>query len=165
MGILERIAKAETSHDLKHHGNECDVDVLGAVGMAAINNTGYLAVYRLKYLRDRSVSGEAFAQFTIWARRSMLRRSKGCTGAPWIASKALEYWVNDRCAACSGLGYAVIAGTPCLSDNHCCVCRGSGKRKLSANAFETQIMNDVIENADAVLHIIGKLTGFKLYEE
>jgi hypothetical protein len=159
MGILERVVSAENSSDLEHHEErECDVDVLGAVGMAGIKNPGHLAIYRLKYLRDKASAKEALDQFKGFLAEGPKKTKGGATG---FASKALDHWVNDKCDACKGLKFIVEKAAPCLTDRACKKCAGTGLRKISGDKAVVNAIKDAIEKADDAVNGIRRLINKK----
>lgn len=159
MGSLERVLRAELSSDLSHREHECDVDVLMAVGFAAIHNSGHLAVFRVKYLYDVNSLDEAINQFTSWARRSLTNRNQELYQARKIAMISLRSWVNDQCTACNGLKYTKLKYSPCLSATACKVCGGTGKKIIN-----NEVTKDLIERADAVVYQIHRQISRKLYD-
>ena len=159
MSALERMLRAELSSDLSHKEHACDVDVLMAVGFAAIHNSGHLAVFRVKYLNDVNSLDEAGRQFTSWARSSMIKRNQELYQARKLAWLSLRLWVNDQCTACNGLKYIKLKDSPCLSATACKVCGGSGKKVVS-----NEITKDLIERADAVVYQIHRQISHKLHD-
>lgn len=166
MGLLEKIARAENSRNLKHCTWDCDVDVLGAVGMAASACGGALALYRLKYLGDLSCCEEASVQFGKWASRALLRRIGDKKGSRKIAEKTLAYWLHDVCDECKGKKYIVITGTPFLSDKSCPACKGDGRRALKADRKDQlDTMRELLDRADDAVENIKRLVNLKLYDK
>jgi hypothetical protein len=117
---------------LRQHEGPCDLDVIGALGLAGITETLADAVFRLKYnldarTYDDSLDGvyrlaRALDQRHRWRlKRWRLRR---------MAKTVLDYWLSDVCPTCTGVRYEVVAGSPHLSDHVCQSCRGSGKREM-----------------------------------
>ena len=161
--ILDRIASAETSSDLSHKPHNCAVDVLGAVGMAAIQNPAHLAVYRVKYLYDMADIPPAKRVFILWARKAMMNRKLIADGASRLGTQILAQWINDTCPTCNGLKYPIIDGTPTLAIKPCSVCSGTGKTPIKAQSAEAlEVCFDVIERADAVILTIQRMIREKL---
>ncbi len=155
MGISERIIRAELSDDLRHHECDCDIDVLGAVGMAAASiNPAYLALYRLKYSNDIASYGAVKQVFTIWAFNSMMRRQMPTRSAARVAAQALQKWLFDVCQACKGTGHPVIVGTPSLSKKICPSCSGTGRQKLHASQDMNDVILDIFERAEIAVATI-----------
>lgn len=151
MSALDLLARAETSSDLQHHERPCDVDVLGAVGMATVHSPTGLILYRLKYLNDAGQISAAKAIFIRWAYRAMQNRKQDPKGASRIGVQALTAWVSDVCHVCQGRKYRVIDGTPALSDKPCGACGGTGKNRIKASGDVAEVMRDVAERADSVI--------------
>jgi hypothetical protein len=127
--IAERVGRALARGNLRQRETHCELDVITALGVVGINERLSDAVYRLKYANDaksyddalRGVYGLACSldRRGRWRyHRARLRR---------MARRILDYWLNDGCHLCTGLGYEVIHGTPHLSDRPCKACHGTRK--------------------------------------
>lgn len=153
MGFDEKIARATVSKNLRHHEHPCDVDVLGASGMAALTKgLGHWA-FRAKFLREPGVIDRL--QYRVRAMavgRARTRRFRTrLNHLHGIADAALGWWVNDSCPRCKGVQFEKAGQT--LSTRSCKACHGSGKRReptakdisseLSPRRFE-QVFGDVI---------------------
>lgn len=156
MGVLDMLARAEVSSDLAHHERHCDVDVLGAAGMAAAGNVRHMAVFRVKYLNDDAELPAAKRYFIQVTRIHMIRRKINPAGASRLGTQILSHWLNDVCPACHGLKYMAIDGAPALSDKQCQPCKGTGRRKLPYGGPELEVVRDVIERADSAVHTIQR---------
>lgn len=156
MGVLDRLASAEVSRDLQHHEHTCDVDVIGAAGMAAAGNVRHMAVFRVKYLNDAAELPAAKRYFIQVTRISMIRRKIDPSGASRLGTQILTHWLNDVCPTCHGLKYAAIDGAPALSDKQCQPCKGTGRRKLPYGGPKLEVVRDVIERADSAVHTIQR---------
>jgi hypothetical protein len=146
--ILGRWAVAEVSSDLQHHEKECDVDILGAVGMASHRN-GHVAIYRVKYLNDVNSIPEAVTQFSQLTKVALVRR-RFKLKARNLSERILEHWINDVCQSCQGRMYVALPGER-LSDRACKSCEGIGKRPPTGEKQEVIIFTDVIERADKIV--------------
>lgn len=162
MSILDMLARAETSSDLKHHEYACAVDTLGAVGMAAIRDPGHLAIFRVKYLSDRADIPTAKAIFILWARRAMIRRGVNPAGASRLGVQVFMKWLDDICQPCGGLGYPLLEGTPTLSSKPCAKCKGSGHNHITHRGDIGEVMRDIVERADDAVRAIQFQIGRKL---
>lgn len=151
MSALDLLARAETSSDLQHHERPCDVDILGAVGMATVHSPTALILYRLKYLNDAGQISAAKAIFIRWAYRAMQRRKVEPQGASRIGVQALTAWIGDICNVCHGLKHKIIDGTPTLSDKPCVACGGTGRNRIRESGDIAEVMRDVAERADSVI--------------
>lgn len=146
MGVLDKLARAETSSDLRHYEEPCAVDVLKAAGIAAMHAPIHLALFRLKYLNDSGEISACKAIFTRWAYRAMVNRGVDPKNASGVGVLALANWINDTCTECAGQKYRVIEGTPALSVKVCGVCNGLGKKPIKGGLAE--VTKDIIERAD-----------------
>lgn len=149
MGILERVCGAETSKDLEHHHFSCDVDVLGAVGMA-----GGIAfsIYRVKYLSDAKAYKEALEQFFQWTCKEFERKGRTSVGTKDFARRIFHHWVGDVCPRCNGASKSTI----------CPLCKGSGKKPLNCSACDREIFETVVRVADCEVLKIKRLISKKM---
>lgn len=156
MGMLDRLARAETSSDLRHYPEPCAVDVLKAAGLAGIVAPIHLALFRLKFLNDPGEIDACKRIFIRWAGVSMSRRGINPQQASRAGTQALTAWVDDTCPGCLGQKYRVIEGAPLLSEAVCKTCKGTGKRPIAGEWVE--VTKDVHERADdAVQSIRGRI--------
>mgnify|MGYP000489333152 CR=1 FL=1 len=156
--VLDKLARAETSSDLRHYDTPCAVDVLKAAGIAAMHAPIHIALFRLKYLNDPGEIAACKAIFTRWAYASMVRRrpeSPMSAGfrqldpqhASRVGSQTLQAWIDDTCKACAGQKYRIIEGTPALSTKICGTCKGLGTNPIK-NGPLSDVVRDVMERAD-----------------
>jgi len=129
MAFDEKIVRASTSKNLRHLERPCDVDVLGASGMAAANQgLGHWA-FRVKFLREPSIlhrlRDRVRAMVVGRARTRRIRAKVGVLHS--IADAAVAWWVNDICPRCKGVQFEKAGQT--LSTRACHTCRGTGKRR------------------------------------
>ena len=164
MGILQILASAETSSDLKHYSEPCSVDVLKAVGMASVHVPHYMSLYRIKYLNDAREMRTAKDIFIRWTRNHMIRRGMDAAGSSRAGVQALTYWICDTCECCHGLGYQVVEGAPSLSDNHCGACKGLGKAPIRVQGPLGDVLKDTLERADSAVETILKAINEKLQQ-
>lgn len=162
MSVIDQLARAEVSSDLKHHERHCDVDVLGAAGMASTVNPRHLAVFRAKYLGDSAEMQAATRYFIHITQISMFRRKLNPAGASRLGTQILTHWINDTCPVCNGLKFMAIDGAPTLSDRPCQPCNGTGRRKLPYGGAELEVVRDVMERADSAVSTIRRGLAGKL---
>ena len=154
MSVLDMLARAEVSSDLQHHARPCDVDILGAAGMAAHSNHAHMALFRLKYLNDHAEITEAKSLFIRWARITMINRKVNPAGASRMGARALTSWLADVCHVCNGRKHKVIDGTPTLSDKACGSCKGTGRNKIRERGELAEVVKDLHERADTAVRVI-----------
>lgn len=146
MSTLKKWASAEQSSNLKHNEWDCQVDVLGAVGMAGIRE-GHAAVFRLKYMSDPDSYGLAKAQFKVWVKRALYaRRARLPVSTGVLAEVILKQWLDDVCSTCHGCERV---------DRTCPDCKGSGKRYIGGKGAQVVITLDVFERADRTMASVG----------
>lgn len=162
MSALDMLARAETSSDLQHHDRPCDVDVLGAVGMATVHSPATMIIYRLKYLNDAEQMAAAKNVFIQWARVAMVHRKIDARSASRVGVQALTAWVGDVCHVCHGRKHKVIEGTPTLSGKPCVSCKGTGKNQIKASGEIGEVMKDVAERADSAIQTLQSSVNYKM---
>lgn len=128
-GIAERVGRALSRGNMRQREGACDLDTVGALGMVGLHERLADAVYRLKYANDPGSYDDALVGVYRLARAMNGRngwrlRSKALH---WMAKRVLNYWLNDACRVCTGVGYEVIHGSPHLSDRPCPKCHGTRK--------------------------------------
>lgn len=161
MGVLDRLARAETSSDLRHYAEPCAVDVLKAAGIAGIHAPIHLSLFRLKYLNDRGEVAACKAIFIRWAGVSMQRRGLDPQRASRVGVQGLTAWIDDTCKACAGQRYRIIEGTPSLSTKVCGVCKGLGTNPVQGGQIG-DVIRDVIERADDAISSVRGMIEDKL---
>ena len=162
MSVLFRLALAELSSDLKHYEWDCQVDVLGAAGMASIKSKYQISLFRLKYGNDLNCLEEVCEQFKKWTRNELLVRKKRNVDVNALTAKLVVAWVDDVCKGCNGFKFGLIKGTPNLSDIPCETCKGSGKRKANVDVEYDDVANTVIAMANAELDAIRRNIAKKM---
>lgn len=158
---LDKLARAETSSDLRHYEEPCAVDVLKAAGIAAMHAPIHIALFRLKYLNDPGELSACKAIFTRWAYRAMANRGIDPSGASRVGSQTLQAWIDDTCKGCAGQRYRVIEGTPALSMKVCGVCKGLGTNPIQKGPVG-EAMRDVIERADDAISSVRGMVEDRL---
>lgn len=155
------LAKAEVSSDLSHKADRfAMVDVLGAAGMSAANRPEYMAIFRVKYMRDATEIAMAKRLFVRWCRAAMRNRKLDTAKASRVSVQALTAWVNDVCRHCDGVARLVIPGTPTLSDRICPHCGGTGKTPIRGEWKE--VTHELHARADAAVAAIQAMLAGKL---
>lgn len=156
MSALDSLSRAEVSSDLRHYEHKCDVDVLAAAGMSAVNHPAHMSLFRVKYLKDANELAQAKSLFIRWARNAMANRMRaGSAMNPEKASRvgvqALTAWVNDVCGKCNGVKYTIAEGTPMLTDKQCPCCSGTGKAPIRQHGEMLDLFRELMERADTAV--------------
>ena len=144
--VLDKLAKAETSSDLRHYAEPCHVDVVKAAGLAGIMSPIGLSLYRLKYLHDFREKEVCERKFIKWACISLMNRGFKKTLAEGVGTLALAGWIDDTCTECAGQKYEVPAGAAALTAKVCQTCNGLGKKPIKGGLAE--VTKDIFERAD-----------------
>lgn len=158
--VLDRLARAETSSDLRHYEEPCAVDVLKAAGIAAMHAPIHISLFRFKYLHDMTEKAACEDKFARWAYKSMLNRHIDPKEARGVGILALATWYDDTCTGCAGQKYRVIEGTPALSVKACQVCNGLGKKPIKGGLAE--VTKDIIERADDAIRSVRGMVEDRL---
>lgn len=127
MGANERIARAQISGNLADNDMRLsDVDFVRASGMAAQTNPEGLMLYRLKYANDHTEYKATLRRVYALAVGKAFRMRKTIRHEELmeLAESTLRHWIAPVCPVCLGRGYAVIPGTPTLSESACKHCYG-----------------------------------------
>lgn len=161
MSVLDKLARAETSSDLRHHPEPCHVDVLKAAGIAGLHTPIHLALFRLKYLNDPGEISACKAIFTRWAYRAMVNRGIEPAGASRIGVQTLAAWVDDTCPQCHGQRFEVPEGAAALTAKICPKCKGLGKR-LIQDGPTGEAIKDVMERADDAISTVRGMVEDRL---
>lgn len=122
--IAERYSHSVGSSNLKDDEHHTDTAVLAAV---ALSSPFASLLFRVKYADDKS----SYKQLrTEWIERVTDKADRvhwPTRIKPWrVAVEALDYWLDDRCKACGGLGYQKHEHAPMLTDVACHICNGAG---------------------------------------
>ena len=134
--IPEAYGSAATAGNLKQDvAHRVPVDLLTAAGMTGRRNPLGLALWRISAAHDAAefeFATEQCAKLLMDVRRRAPRVWPGLNlaGAKEIAKEVLLCWWKRTCPKCEGRGYAVIPGTPTLSDAQCPSCHGTGEVDL-----------------------------------
>ena len=152
MSILNRVASAQTSKNLAHKREFCDVDVIGAVGLSGIRNPEHLAVWRVKYLNDMADIPAAKRIFVLWTRRALMRRNINAAGASRLGVQILTQWLDDICTGCNGLKFELLEGSPTIGTKPCDKCAGTGRTAIKADSVaHLEVAFDILEKADSII--------------
>jgi hypothetical protein len=103
--------------------------VVVATGMAGITQPHVDTLLRLKYANDAKSYADALKAVVNLA--ALLNR-RGAHRVRWAKLKSasalvLNYWLDDSCHTCNGLGFERVPGAPSLSDRVCQSCHGTGR--------------------------------------
>lgn len=155
MSVYRKWASAETSSNLKHEEWDCQVDVLGAIGMAGIKES-YAAVFRLKYLSDAGSYRVAREQFKVWTIKAYRRRRMHAPlSVNVMADDIMKHWLADVCSSCGG--HEVDEGATGCDD-----CKGTGRQVVKGEKVFVMITLDVLEMVDRVMGSVGAQVSRKM---
>ena len=117
MTSRERLGMAQGSRNLGEVELDAigDIDIVRACGMAAQQHPLGLAVWRWRVAGDR---------------REAITVARGLVDLGYeeqLVGETMRHLLNDSCGHCLGRGYALIPGTPMLSDAVCPHCDGTGR--------------------------------------
>lgn len=130
--IQERVAAARVSRDLRHKLGACDVDTLGAVGMASARNAMLSELLALKYANDARAYRPVLDHVTRHAMLMSTRKKWKATDRELalLARSVVDDWLAPNCRACNGLGFRRRPDAPTLEARPCQVCDGTGRAPL-----------------------------------
>lgn len=130
--LIERVALALNSSDLRLMRHSCDLDKVIVSGWASrsaqLGAMAFWSKYTVDYQRTKDLL-KAVKKITIAGAR---RRKRGGTidDLNKVAEASLLYWLTDRCQSCQGRGFIVLESKQTVSDLVCQTCYGSGLRPM-----------------------------------
>lgn len=130
--LIERVALALNSSDLRLMRYSCDLDKVIVSGWASrsaqLGAMAFWSKYTVDYQRTKDLL-KAVKKITIAGAR---RRKRGGTidELNKVAEASLLYWLTDRCQSCQGRGFIVFESKQTVSDKVCQTCFGSGLRPM-----------------------------------
>lgn len=127
--VIERLSGAMVSSDLSHKERICDVDHVGALGMAGRQHGIGSALLRLDLTHDTEAVRGAHAATEAIVRKLGASRSWALTPnkVKRVANEALRIYVDPTCRCCNGRG---VLGVERQADSHldtCKRCKGAGR--------------------------------------
>ncbi|MGI4936305.1 MAG: hypothetical protein ACRYF5_06105, partial [Janthinobacterium lividum] len=156
MGIIESYSKAAQSSNLKddefHHATEklAAVALIGRPGQDgagdALRRMGAL-MFRVKYSNDATSYPQLLAEWTqVVKSKASSRKWPADISPKKIARLSLQYWQNDICTVCGGMGHLPVLHVPnVLSDDPCKACNGTTKKPITAQHNLIQYVTDMVE--------------------
>lgn len=127
--IDERLGVAVASNNLTPHEHACPLDKVVALGVICRRFGLADHVVALKHANDRSAYDDMLS--AVRGLAAKLNNAKGWRINPrlnGIARSVLDYWLDDACKSCDGVGHRATPGLPIRASKSCAVCCGSGKR-------------------------------------
>ena len=130
MSLNEKISTAQLSSNLQEKPLHQigDIDIVRACGMAGVQNSLGLALWRFKYCNDTRELGSL-----LEGALELLDKREFDGGNVRRTHRVIAHWMDDKCHPCGGRGYNVVSGTPVLSDTPCTHCGGSGRVKFEGD--------------------------------
>jgi len=152
--MAERYARATLSSNLKDDEHHHVTDTLAAMALGS-SDFGAL-LFRVKFANDRT----SYPQLRVlWIDKVTEKADLNHWSTkikPFKAAvTALEYWLNDRCPACFGLGYQKIPGTPHLSDVACHICEGTGTMPFICDKYMEEQALGLLGDLNELARIAG----------
>lgn len=133
--VLEHLSQAMTSDDLTHRPTRCDVDFVGALGMAGAHDRQGSAIMDLDLTLSAGAALEAYRATVELVRHIAQRRGWGLTAMKTrrIAEGALRHYLKPACGHCKGRGMLGLDRDQAGKAERvrpCDKCGGSGKAPL-----------------------------------
>lgn len=129
MSIEELIGIAIAADDLTPKETNCPLDKVMAIGLVARDYPLADGVMALKFANDATTY-----DFMLRSVRSLAMKINNARNyrlkprIDKISKNVLDYWLNDKCLSCNGVGHQAIAGSPGRAARVCPKCSGSGKK-------------------------------------
>lgn len=135
--VLERLSEAMTSDDLSHREKTCDIDYVGALGMAGTGDRQGAAIMDLDLTLSAGAAYEAFKATAELVRHIGQRRGWVLTPIKTrrIAEGALRHYLKPTCGCCKGRGLLGLDRDQAGKAERvrpCDKCGGSGRAPLPA---------------------------------
>lgn len=130
--MIERIASALSSHDLKMRESACDLDKIIASGWSARDRQLGALGFWAKYVMDVEKTRQFLEQVRRLAVAKARERNRGGSRDELhrLAEVVVFWWLADKCPTCDGRGVLVLEGEQITSNYECHVCTGTGIRPL-----------------------------------
>jgi hypothetical protein len=128
--IIERLASALCSDNLKLLEGYCDLDKVISVGWSAKRSKlGALGMWA-KYVQDPHRTKEFLDSVHKIAISLSRQKKRGGSQVELkrLAESVVFWWITNECDSCQGRGLIVLENTQVVSDFVCERCSGSGKR-------------------------------------
>ena len=128
--IIERVATALCSDNLKLAEGLCDLDKIISVGWSAKKaKLGALGMWA-RYVHDPQRTREFLDSVHRLAISLSRQRKRGGSQDELkrLSEAVVFWWITSECVSCQGRGLIVLAESQVVSDFVCEQCNGSGKR-------------------------------------
>ncbi len=151
--VKERYSRSVISSNLRDSEHHHATDVLAAVALSSELGT---LLFRVKYANDK----ESYPQLRAeWIKKvthkADYRHWPTVINPKTIAIMTLDYWLNDVCEHCNGLGYEKHENAPTLTDKACKYCEGTGTKPFTCQRSWLKYANDVLDE----LHQLSETAG------
>ncbi len=141
--VPERYARATISSNLRDSEHHHATDVLAAVALSS--DMGSL-LFRVRYGLDASCYKPLReAWIAAVTKKADIRHWPTNIKPANLAVMVLDFWLNDICNPCNGLGYTKHEHAPSLTDQVCTVCNGSGKIEFKCERSVRKYAEDILE--------------------
>ena len=128
--LIERVAVALTSDDLRLREQPCDLDKVIAAGWSArqrqLGALGFWAKYTMDPHRTRQFL-EMVRKMTV-AKARQRNRGGSQEELHRLAEAVVFWWLTDKCPTCQGRGFMVLREQQTVSNFVCQTCNGTGMR-------------------------------------
>lgn len=149
--LTERYTHAAVSSNLKNDAYHLDTDLLAAMKLAG-GLAGSMA--RVKYLHDAAAYKALLAAWTgMVIYKAAVRQWKGDWSPKAVAKISLDYWLDDQCDACNGVGFPLMVGIATRSTKVCPACDGS---KLNPLRCDRRLREPALDMYEALCDVFDK---------
>ena len=128
--LIERVAVALASDDLRLREQPCDLDKVIAAGWSArqrqLGALGFWAKYTMDPHRTRQFL-EMVRKMTV-AKARQRNRGGSQDELHRLAEAVVFWWLTDKCPTCQGRGFMVLREQQTVSNFVCQTCNGTGMR-------------------------------------
>lgn len=158
---MQRYIHATQSSDLTSDAWHHDCDSLAAVAICGVPIGNVLI--RVKFGNDVNSYHELLRIWNKEVRKvADLHHWPTSIKPETVALKSLNYWINNICESCDGLGFLKIANTPALSSHECPLCGGDGIKLLVTSPSIQKKVETMVDRLEELVLTATRLSARKL---
>lgn len=128
--LIERVAVALTSDDLRLRESACDLDKIIASGWSARQRQLGALAFWAKYTMDPHKTRQFLEIVRKMSVAKARQRNRGGSQDELhlLAEAVVFWWLTDKCPTCQGRGFMVLKDQQTVSSLECQNCGGTGMR-------------------------------------
>lgn len=164
MRAIQKYSRSINSSNLRDDEHNHSTEILAAAAMAERTAKLGTLLFRVKYCNDATTYSALFAGWMgIVETKAGVRQWPSDVSASKVARISLDYWLNDLCTVCGGMGHEPLEHVPqVLHDEPCSCCHGTAKRPIEARHDTVKYVTEMVEVLEAMIIHAGGETMRKL---